>query len=190
MECLNYYWFTPIPKKEWSKKIQDYRPISLANYSHKFITKVLGIYTRKNLDSLVSITQNAFIKGHMILDSMATAQEVLFPLKEDKCEGIFFRIDFDRLSITYVVTFCLMFSRTKQAFSDRWIKWIKGILFSSKASCLVNGKQGKYFKIKKGPKQGCPLLSILFILVVDAFDVITRHASNMGCMALFPKNGW
>lgn len=58
----------------------------------------------------------------------------------------------------------------------------------SRTSCFV--KQGCFFKIERGLKQGCLLSLFLFILVVDAFDVILRKSVIQGYLrGLGPANG-
>lgn len=68
---LKFSKFTLIPKKG-AERIQYLRPIGI-------ISKILANWLSKILNSLISRSQSAFIKGMMILDSVAYAQKVFFP---------------------------------------------------------------------------------------------------------------
>lgn len=44
-----------------------------------------------------------------------------------------------------------------RGFRERWMKWIKSNLFSSKASILVNGSPNAYIHYQRGLRQADPL---------------------------------
>lgn len=108
------------------------------------------------MDFLISKSQSAFIKGRVILDSVASEQEVLLQIKEDRGSNFLRKLDFkkafDNLRWDFLPSTLL-----NKGSSQKLINWINPILSSSKSSCLVNGKSGNAFKIKKGLKQGFPL---------------------------------
>lgn len=51
-----------IPKKEGTKMIKDYRPISLYNVIYKILAKVMANRLKKILPSIVSPNQDGFMK--------------------------------------------------------------------------------------------------------------------------------
>nr|GEY24574.1 hypothetical protein [Tanacetum cinerariifolium] len=63
-------------------------------------------------------------------------------------------------------------------FSSKWRCWINSCLDSAYASVLINGSQTKEFKIEKGIRQGDPLSPFLFILAVEALNVVFLEARN------------
>jgi len=68
---INSSFIALIPKKENPEHVDDYRPISLLNYSLKCITKTLSSRLQKVILQLVHTNQYGFIKGRTIQDCLA-----------------------------------------------------------------------------------------------------------------------
>ena len=76
-KSLNATFLALIPKKFDAADIQDFRPISLVGEMYKIIAKVLANRMRRVVHGLISESQNAFVKGRQILDSVLIASECL-----------------------------------------------------------------------------------------------------------------
>nr|GEU65718.1 RNA-directed DNA polymerase, eukaryota [Tanacetum cinerariifolium] len=68
----------------------------------------------------------------------------------------------------------------KFGFGDKWCKWIECCLKSSRGSILVNGSPTKEFAFGRGFKQGDPLSSFLFILIIESIHLSFTRVANTG----------
>ena len=76
-KSLNATFLALIPKKVDAVDVKDFRPISLVGGLYKIIAKVLSNHMRRVVHCLISESQNAFMKGRQILDSVLIASECI-----------------------------------------------------------------------------------------------------------------
>ncbi|GJV66825.1 RNA-directed DNA polymerase, eukaryota [Tanacetum coccineum] len=151
----NSSFITLIPKVIDAKFVTDYRPISLIGCVYKVVTKILANRLALVIKDLVSDTQSAFVANRQILDGPFILNEILTPGAKDKRSKPF-------------------------GFGPNWCKWIRGIFSSAMASVLVNGSPSSEFPFFCGLKQGDPLASFLFILVMESLHISMSRAINDG----------
>ncbi|RVW35251.1 Transposon TX1 uncharacterized 149 kDa protein [Vitis vinifera] len=76
-KSLNTTFMVLIPKKRGAEDLGDFRPISLLGGLYKLLAKVLANRLKKVLGKVVSMDQNAFVRGIQILDASLIANEVI-----------------------------------------------------------------------------------------------------------------
>jgi hypothetical protein len=62
---------------------------------------------------------------------------------------------------------------------SRWIHWVELILSSGSSAILLNGVPRKFFKCKRGLRQGDPLSLLLFILAAELLQVLVNKAADL-----------
>lgn len=74
---LNYNLIVLIPKLKRADKIEDYRPIALANFQSNFITKVLADKLAVIGPKVISEQQRGFVAGRKISECICIASEAV-----------------------------------------------------------------------------------------------------------------
>lgn len=171
-----------LPKKTDAFIIQNFRPISLINYSFKLITKLLTNRLAQVMDPLIDDSQAAFIKGRLIGDNILCATEVLHQVKLSKQQGILLKLDFKKAfdKVNWDFLFKVLAVR---GFGNLFISWIKDILFGGRSCISFNGTLGPYFPCKQGLRHGDPMSHFLFDLVADALNKILSRDQAAGVIS-------
>ncbi|KAJ0500051.1 putative RNA-directed DNA polymerase [Helianthus annuus] len=154
------------------------------------IPKVLAKRIKLVIPDLVSNIQTGFIEGRSILDGPLIVNEVLAWAKSCKKKIFIFKVDFEKAYDSINWKFILSNLKAMN-FPLLWRKWIGAGLKSGRASVLVNGSPSSEFGLSRGLRQGDPLSPFLFILALEALDVIMKRAIENGLFkgVKLPKDG-
>jgi len=167
-----------IPKVPDVINVGQYKPIALANFKFKIISKILVDRQAPFMNLIISPEQRGFVKGRNIKDGICITLEAINHLHQKAYAGnLAFKVDISKDFDTLEWKFLLRVLR-KFGFSDRLRSCIHTILNFTTLSISVNGKQNGYFHCKRGVRQGDPLSLLLFFLFF-AEDVLSRSISNL-----------
>ena len=183
-QSTNASFIVLLPKKSLTKKISDFRPISLITSLYKIIAKVLSGRLRGVLHETIHYTQGAFVQGRQILDAVLIANEIVDERRRSGEEGVVFKIDFEK-AYDHVKWDFLDHVLKKKGFSPRWRKWMSGCLSSVSYAILVNGSAKGWVKASRGLRQGDPLSPFLFTLVADVLSRMIMRAEERNMMEGF-----
>ena len=157
--------------------LTNYRPISLINVDMKILTKTLANRLKPILPTIIHHSQTAVDKRkidstvHMIRDLIDLVD------KEDS-EAAFIFLDqekaFDRVNHAFLF-------KVMEAFGigPQYINWIKKIYANATTKIKINGHLTANIPLHRGVRQGCPLSSMLYVLVIEIFALQLRANPNI-----------
>lgn len=178
---LNPSYIVLIPKKEDSRGLNDFRPISLIGSIYKILAKVLAGRLCKVMDSIISENQSAFVGNRMIHDGIVILNEAVEEARRRKIERVFFKIDFakayDTVDWKFLEAMFLQFN-----FCDKWTRWMIECVSTATANVLVNGSPSGEFKLERGLRQGDPLSPFLFLIVAEGLGLLVNKAIDEGLL--------
>lgn len=147
-----------IPKRENPQNLDDFRPISLIGCIYKVVSKLLAARLSLVIGKLVSTYQTTFISGRQILDGVVVANKLIDFATRNKKSCLLLKVDFAQAYECVDLGF-LQKVFLAMNFGVKWMHWMRGAVFNSYLSVLVNGSTTKDFKATRGLRQE-DLLSI------------------------------
>ena len=96
---------------------------------YKLLSKVLANRLRVVLDNLISETQNSFVGGRQILDSVLIANECLNSRLKSRMSGVVCKLDIEK-AYDHVNWEALFYLLGRMGFGLKWRGWIKACISS------------------------------------------------------------
>ncbi|XP_073357890.1 uncharacterized protein [Aegilops tauschii subsp. strangulata] len=114
-----------------------------------------------------------------IMDGILVLHEVIHEVKSKRLRAVFLKIDFHKAYDTIHWSF-LREVLLKHGFDSHWVARVMQLVTSGRTVVNINGEIGPYFMTGQGVRQGDPISSFLFNLVVDALASILDLAKRAG----------
>jgi hypothetical protein len=181
---LNASFIALIPKKQNASNIREFRPISFIGSIYKLLAKVLANRLKGVLDKLISKSQNAFVGGRKILDSVLIANKCLDSRLKSRNPGVICKLDIEK-AYDHMNWSCLLHLLEKMGFGKRWRRWIEACISSVQFYVLVNRSLEGFFSSSRGLRQGDPLSPLLFLLVMEVLSRMLRKVEEEGLIRGF-----
>ena len=155
----------PKPGKD-SKKLTNWRPITLSNCDHKLITKTYSKRMSIAVAPKIKERQTAYLKGRLINDNVrALLGSINVANLEERVNGLLVSLDakkaFDSVEHNYIESILIKFGLRK------FVPIFKILYSELRSDIIVNGKIVEGYNILRGVKQGDALSCILFIMCME-----------------------
>lgn len=165
-----------LPEVKEADKIEKYRPIALANFKFKIISKILADILAKVLPQIISKEHKGFIRGRSIRDCVSLTSEVANLLHKKIIGGnIMLNLDIAKAIDTLIWNFILKVLH-QFSFYEKFFWWNHSILNLANISVSSNGQFHGFFKCQRGVRQGDPLSPLLFCIVEN---VLSRDITKL-----------
>lgn len=103
---------------------------------------------KRVLPKLIDENQSAFLGGRSLLNSVLVANEVVHDAKRRRVPTLIFNVDYEKAYDSVKWSF-LLYMLKRMNFDSKWIWWIRGCLYLSTVSVLVNSSPSEEFRMKK-----------------------------------------
>ena len=173
VRSVNATFLVLIPKRGDVEDLRDFKPINLVGGLGKWLDKVLANKLKLVLNKVISNAQNAFVEGRQIMDAMLIENEAIDSIMKSKGGAILCKLDLEK-AYDHVEWPFLFLVLEKMGFGDKWIKWIKWCVPTTRFSILVNGTPSGFFQSSRGLRQGDPISPYLFMVVMKALSYLIK----------------
>lgn len=163
-----------IPKKNKNLLfLTNWRPLTLLNNDYKILSKALAIRLQSVMDHIISEEQSGFMKGRYIGENLFTLQSLIEHLHNTGQERLLLSIDKEKAFDT-VNHEALWAALDHFNFGPRLCGYIQILYSHSRCAVTSNGWISDYFQTDVGVKQGDPISSFLFLIIIEILNIMLK----------------
>ena len=159
------------------KDLANYRPISLLNCDLKILTKSLANRLKLVLPDLIHRTQTA-VHGRRIDYTIHLLRDLIQLADNENLSAGFIFLDqekaFDRVNHQFLFRVMRQYN-----IGDTFINWLQKLYSNATTTVLVNGHHTPLISLTRGVRQGCPISSLLYVLVIEILALQLRQNPNI-----------
>jgi len=137
------------------------------------ISKVTSRTLKIFLSKQISSERFGFLEVRKIHEALGVTQG-LHSIKVRKKRSMI-KVDLSK-AYDMVSWFYLRLILTHVGFYHRFVLWVTNCITSVSFFILINWETSPFFSPGRGPKQGCPLSRLLFLLIVEGLSRLIKKA--------------
>lgn len=160
----------------------NYRPISLLTSFYKIFARVIANRLKPVLPTMISTSQNGFVRGRRMDDTVHLMQAMLNEVPADdlptETPAAILLLDIKKAYDSLNRDF--LFEALRQfGFPATFVHLIERMHTDNTASFMVNGYRSKKIPVTSGIRQGCPLAPLLFIIAIESLALGIKQLPNV-----------
>lgn len=163
-----------IPKKPNSKRIQDFRPLTLLNADFKILTRILNSRMKSLLKNVIGTYQTSAIHGRSMLDTLCEYRDIinLTWISKSSLSLVFIDFDkaFDRVNHDFLIR-----TMQKMGFNNNFVNVIRKCISGTSSRIKINGQLTEAIPVRQSVRQGCPLSMSLYAIAVEPLLSTLHH---------------
>ena len=116
--------------------------------------------------------------------SIRLISDILECTEVEEMEGYMFAADFDSAFDSVDHNFLVAVLK-KFGLGNKFIQWVKTLLYDQQSCVMINGHSTSYFALKRGSRQGDLLSAFLFLLTIEVLFIMIRNNVNIKGLNIF-----
>uniref|UniRef100_A0A803NEF2 Reverse transcriptase domain-containing protein n=1 Tax=Chenopodium quinoa TaxID=63459 RepID=A0A803NEF2_CHEQI len=168
-----------VPKVEDVVYVTQYRPIACCNVLYKLISKLQCSRLKLVLPELISENQGAFVGGRSIMENIMVCQDMLKNYnnkrKASKCTvKVDLRKAYDSVHWSFIRDMLMALN-----FPNQFVRLVMECISTPSFSIMINGGMHRFFKGKRGVRQGDPVSPLLFVIGIEYLSRLLKKVSKL-----------